>query len=206
MHYSIIQVWFSFVISLSVNFKTFYDKALNWRLTDHAWPCAQHKSWRPIVHNFVSGACLPSSAKRTCKNNLFWFKFVFSHRSPTTIATCLVWKTLRMLSRRVISSSTPLRLQAWWRWNRPLLTGHHPSRVCPSHHHRFVLRFILCEITGILWPNYVKKNILDQFNCVYSFVWYHWPSSVCVTFLGFIILLARNSVSYISWPRRHSIG
>ena len=27
-----------------------------------------------------------------------------------------------------------------------------------------------------------------------------------VTFLGFIILLARNSVSYISWPRRHSIG
>ena len=27
-----------------------------------------------------------------------------------------------------------------------------------------------------------------------------------VTFLGFIILLASNSVSYISWPRRHSIG
>ena len=31
-------------------------------------------------------------------------------------------------------------------------------------------------------------------------------SSINVTFLGFIILLASNSVSYISWPRRHSIG
>ena len=29
---------------------------------------------------------------------------------------------------------------------------------------------------------------------------------IIVTFLGFIILLASNSVSYISWPRRHSIG
>ena len=27
-----------------------------------------------------------------------------------------------------------------------------------------------------------------------------------MTFLGVIILLASNSVSYISWPRRHSIG
>ena len=31
-------------------------------------------------------------------------------------------------------------------------------------------------------------------------------SCINVTFLGFIILLASNSVSYISWPRRHSIG
>ena len=31
-------------------------------------------------------------------------------------------------------------------------------------------------------------------------------SSMNVTFLGFIILLASNSVSYISWPGRLSIG
>ena len=30
--------------------------------------------------------------------------------------------------------------------------------------------------------------------------------TLCVTFLGFIILLASNSVSYISWPGRLSIG
>ena len=54
----------------------------------------------------------------------------------------------------------------------------------------------------------VSTYIYTQFEYTHNIICTHKHSHAhtCVTFLGFIILLASNSVSYISWPRRHSIG
>ena len=56
-----------------------------------------------------------------------------------------------------------------------------------------------CIISSVIQLDYVVGSYDNWFFGVFS-------RFCSVTFLGFIILLARNSVSYISWPRRHSIG
>ena len=59
------------------------------------------------------------------------------------------------------------------------------------------LVLVVCRCNRCVW-----KYSLD----IVVFVVSLYRISTSVTFLGFIILLASNSVSYISWPRRHSIG